>query len=117
MPLTIAEEVREAGRQVASATGTSLVGDLNGAIERFLGWPYRVASGHVVDRDNSRTEAFATTIYVAPGSPETTRLDAIPADRTAAVIDACENMDLDSLRAAYARIALSKRLKKLQGRT
>lgn len=109
--MAIAQEVREAGLHVAAATGAALDGILNVSIEQFLGWPYRTASGRILDRDGSRTQAFSTIIYTAPGGSAAT-VGAIPADTAAAVIDASESMDLDSFRAAYARIAFAKRLKK-----
>jgi hypothetical protein len=110
--MAISQEVLEAGEQIAASAGAALAGVLNAGIERVLGWPYKVASGRIVDRDGIRTEAFATVVYTAPDKTSELDLNAVPADNAAAVIDVVENIDLAGFRAAYARIAHAKRLKK-----
>jgi hypothetical protein len=106
------QEVCEAGQEVAAATGADLSDILNGALGRFLGWPLRVTSGCVVDREGIKTETFASVIYAAPEGSAVQNPDAIPSDAVGAIIDACETMDLEKFRAAYRRIAQAKRLKK-----
>lgn len=110
--MSIDQEVLDAGRQVAAAKEVALTGSLNVNIKQFLGRPYETASGRVIDSDGSRTETFTTVVHVVPEGSTAPDTDAIPADAVAAVIDARESLDLDSLRAAYARIAVAKRLKK-----
>ena len=57
-------------------------------------------------------KAFASVVYAAPEGSAAPNPAAIAADIVAAVIDASHSLDLESFRAAYARIALAKRLKK-----
>lgn len=108
----LSQEVHDAGQKVASATELTLAGILNRALGGVLGWPFKTTSGYVVDRDGDRTENFASVIYAASESAAAADPDAIPAAAAAAVIDACESMDLERFRAAYQRIAQAKRLKK-----
>ncbi|MCC6265904.1 MAG: hypothetical protein IT169_20210 [Bryobacterales bacterium] len=110
--MAIADEVQETGQQVLAATGAELARVLNAGIERFVGWPYRIAPGCVVDRDGTRTETFASVVYTAREGSAAPGLGVIPADTAAAVIDLSEDMDLEIFRAAYARVALAKGLKK-----
>ena len=85
---------------------------MKSAIVQFVGWPFKAAAGFVRDRDGTRTEAFASVIHTAPENARGTDTGAFPADTVAAVVDACENLDLEGLRAAYGRIAQAKRLNK-----
>lgn len=110
--MEISQQVHEAAKEVASATGATLSGILNDVLSRFLGWPFKATSGCALDRDGHKTESFASVVYTAPQG--TTALDplAIPADTVAAVIDAFEGMDLENFRATYERIAQAKKLRK-----
>lgn len=110
--MELSQQVHDAGREVASATGETLPGILNEALGRFLGWPFKAASGRAADRAGHKTETFASVVYTAPAGAAAPDPQALPADTVAAVIDACESLDLESLRAAYERIAQAKRLTK-----
>jgi hypothetical protein len=111
--MTLAQEVQDAGQEIEAATAADLATLLNSNIQRFLGWPYKTISGCVVDRDSAKTEALASIVYTAPEM--TTVPDAIPADLVAAVIDATDSFDLENFRAAYARVAQAKSLRKTPG--
>src|SRR5260370_41927201 len=114
--MTISQEAYAAGQEVGAAAGPSLVATINAALGRFLGWPYKIAPGCIADADGRKTETFASVIYAEsdgavpsdPGRP-------VAADNAAAVIDIHECLDLEGLRAAYARIAEAKTLKKAPG--
>lgn len=110
--MSIDQEVLDAGRQVAATEAVALTGSLNVNIRQFLGRPFDTASGRVIDSDGSSTETFTTVVHVVPEGSTAPDTDAFPADAVAAVVDARESLDLDSLRAAYTRIAIAKRLKK-----
>ena len=110
--MTLSQEVNDVGQEVAVAAGPALRGILNSGIGRFLGWPYKTASGCVADRQGNKTEVFASVVYVAPEGSAAPAPQAIPADTVAAVIDVSKSMDLEGFRAAYSRIAQAKRLKK-----
>lgn len=113
--MALAQEVQDAGREIAAANATDLPGLLNSAIQRFLGWPFKTASARVVDRDGTQTEDFASVVYAASEGGAAPDPKAIPADLAAIVIDATESQDLENFGAAYAHIAKAKSLKKTPG--
>jgi hypothetical protein len=108
----LAQEVYHAGQELASAAERSLPDVLNRVLGCFLGWPYRVTSSCVTDQDGNRAERFAAVVYAAPEGVAIPESGAVPAGAAAVVIDACEELDLEWLRAAYGRIAQAKRLRK-----
>lgn len=111
--MTVALDIQEIGRQVAAAGPEALVGALSAGLGQYLGWPYKVESASVVDREGVVSDTFAAVAYVAPESFSAPGATPIPADSAAAVIDATDSLTLDSFGAAYARIARAKRLKKV----
>ena len=108
----VSDEIRAAGRQVCAATGAALPATLNAAIERVVGWPYKVNSGYILDRAGERTQTFASVVYAAASVSPMSDADAIPADNVAAIIDASEDLSSEGLAAAYQRIASAKSLKR-----
>jgi hypothetical protein len=112
--MAIAQEVLETGRQVAGASSETLPAALRAGIERHIGWPYKTASATVVDRDSAVSDIFAVVVYAAKEGASAADPIQIPADFAAIVVDATDSLTIDSFRAAYARIARAKRLKKSQ---
>jgi len=110
--MTIAQEALETGRQVADASAGTLPAALRTGIERHVGWPYKTASANVVDRDGAVSDTFAAVVYAAKEGAPVAASAQIPADFAAAVVDATDSLTIDNIRAAYARIARAKRLKK-----
>jgi hypothetical protein len=110
--MAISQQVHDTGQQVAAATRAALADTLNTGIQRLVGWPYKTASGCIIDLNGLKTETFSTVVYTIPSGSTAVDCGAIPSDTVAAVIDASESIDADSFRSAYARIALAKRLKK-----
>src|SRR5262245_6302008 len=110
--MTIADYAREAGRLIALASTDEIPSALGAGIGRFLGAPFRTVSTDIVDSDGSRSPAFAAVVYVAPDRPPNASVVSVPADNAAAIIDACACANLEYFRAAHARVALAKRLKK-----
>jgi hypothetical protein len=108
----LSEEIRDAGQDLASATGATLPDMLNGAFGRFVSESFGTTSAFVVDHNRNRTATFASVVHAVREGAANSDQQAIPADSAAAVIDACEDLNLDNLRAAYERIAQAKRLKK-----
>ena len=107
----VAQAAEDAGRRVAGASDANLAEQINSAVGEFLGWPYKIASGRAVDREDTLAGPFTSIVYVAPhGGGED--VNAIPADTLGAVIDAHEVADIEMLRASYVRVAQAKRLKK-----
>jgi len=110
--MELAQEIRNVADQVFSSREPALAQALNGFIGRFLGWPFRVGPGFARDRNGDRTEAFACVVHTESGGSATTGAEGFAADSVAAVVDACEELDVEKLRAAYRRIAAAKRLTK-----
>jgi hypothetical protein len=110
--MSLSQEVHDAGQEVASATEATLPGILNDVLGRYVGWPLKVRSGYLVDREGSRSETFASVINAAPQAGTTPEPQDIQADNAAAVIDTYECLDQEKFVASYKRIAKAKRLKK-----
>jgi hypothetical protein len=108
----VAQATEDAGRKVAGANVANLPEQLNEAVGQFAGWPYKAASGRIVERDGGTAGPFASIISVSQQGVAQD-LYALPADTVAAVIDAYEIADIDMLRASYTRVAEAKRLKKM----
>ncbi|MBM4123710.1 MAG: hypothetical protein FJ246_01945 [Nitrospira sp.] len=109
--MALSQEVYDEGQKIASATEATLPGILNGILDRYLGWPLKIRSGYLVDRENSRSDIFASVIY-ATQAGTTPEPQSIHTDNAAVVIDTYETLDSDKFRDSYARIAKAKRLKK-----
>ncbi len=110
--MAIAQEILETGRQVAAVSAGSLSAALRAGIERYVGWPYEVASASVVDADGAVSDTFAAVVYSAKEKSPAAAPAQIPADSAAVVVDATDSLTIDTFRAAYARVARAKRLKK-----
>lgn len=102
--------VNQSAQQFIAAPPAALADALNTLVGTFVGWPFTVAPGFVVDEGGNRSDVFACVIHTMPAGKDGT--GGFPADGVAAVIDASENLGLEDLRAAYARIAQAKRLRK-----
>ena len=110
--MTIAQDVLETGRQVAAVSAGTLSAALRAGIGQYVGWPYNVASDSVFDADGAVSDTFATVVYTTnEKSPDAARAP-IPADSAAVVVDATDSLTINTFRAAYARVARAKRLKK-----
>jgi hypothetical protein len=110
--MSISEDALQLGKGLAGAGGASLSGLLNDALGRFIGDNFKAIPGYLIDLDGKKSESFASVVRGATESAEPAEPAAIPADAAAAVIDVCDELDLDSFRAAYRRIADAKTLKK-----
>jgi hypothetical protein len=108
----IAQEVLETGRQIAGASAATLPAALRAGIERHIGWPYKIASANLVDRDGAVSDTFAAVVYAAKEEVPSAATSQIPADFAAVVVDVTDSLTIDTIRAAYARIGRAKRLKK-----
>lgn len=110
--MAIAQEVLETGSQVASASAGALSATLRGGIEKYVGWPYKVASASVIDSDGVVSDLFSAVVYAAAGDSRVAVPAQLPADSAAVVIDATDSLTIDNFREAYARVAGAKRLRK-----
>ena len=110
--MSISEDALQIGKALAGAGGASLTALLIDRLGRFIGDDYKAARGCVIDLEGRKSENFASVIHKADVSVNPTDTGAVPADATAAVIDVCDELDLESFHAAYGRIADAKRLKK-----
>ena len=110
--MAIAKQVFETGRQVAAVSAGALSYALREGVEKYVGWPYKVTSASVVDSDGAASAPFAAVVYAAKGDSLGEVPVQLPADSVAVVIDATDSLTIDNFRAAYARVADAKRLKK-----
>ena len=110
--MSISEDVHQSGQDLAGADDARLAGMLNDALGRFIGNHYKAVPGCVIDRDDRKSQNFASVIHEASASIDPTDLRAVPADAVAAVIDVRDELDLENFRAAYGRIADAKTMKK-----
>jgi hypothetical protein len=106
---SIPETAAEIGQELLDANEMSLATVLVNGLSRFIGRPFAIGPGTIVDRESSAAK-FASLVYAA--KPGKLNPKFVPADSVAAAIDVCEILDIAGLRAAYARIAQCKRLKK-----
>lgn len=104
-------DVHNAAQEVLAAPAPLLTESLTKFIAKFVGWPFTVSSGFAVDGEN-RTSNFACVVHTTPALKEGPDAGGLPADGVAAVIDASQTLDLESLRAGYDRIVQAKQLKK-----
>lgn len=109
--MTLSEEVKGAGQEVAETSFPLLAGKLNAAVAQFVGWPYEVQTAAIVDATGSKTPTFASVILTGDGASKIPD-GSVPADSAAVVIDVNETLDLEALRSAYQRIVAAKALKK-----
>ncbi len=110
--MDVSGEVHHSAKVVVAEPAASFADALNTFIAKFVGWPFTTAQGFVVDEDGNRTDSFACVVHTTATRKDGQSASGFPADSVAAVVDAIENLDLESLRCAFARIAQAKRLKK-----
>ena len=110
--MTISQEVLETGCQLAAVSARTLSADLRAGIERYIGWPYKVATASVFDTDGLVSDTFAAVVYTAKEPSLDGPTVQTPANFTAVVVDATDSLTIDNFRAAYARVGCAKRLKK-----
>lgn len=110
--MAIAQEVLDTGRQIAVVSAEALSGALRAGIGQYVGWPYQVTSASLVDADGAVSDSFAAVVYVAEEKSLAPAPAQVPADSASVVVDATDSLTIDHFRAAYARIARAKRLKK-----
>jgi hypothetical protein len=110
--MELAEEIRNPGQQLGSATGAAVILQLNEVLNRYLGWPYRATTAYATDREGNKTATFGTVIYTTSDTSATVESVVVPADALAAVVEVFECIDLEAFRAAYRRIGEAKVLKK-----
>lgn len=108
--MTIAQDAVNSGNAIAAAPGEQLVGAVATEAARFVGSPYKISSGRIIDRDGATAEPRGVVVHVAGDDANDDK--PISADRVAAVIEVVDALDIDALRASYGRVAAAKRLKK-----
>jgi len=112
MESSISSAVHDAGQEVVAAPGSNIGSVLNQVLNRFLGWPFRVARGFASDSEGLKTGIFETLVYTTSQSSSSAEPLNVHANALACVIDVSESTDMEHLRSAYDRIACAKRLRK-----
>ncbi len=107
MAATIAETLRDASRDIASAEATDLAARLNPALAQVLVGVY-VGPGTMVDASGARGPSFDALIALeAPGADGT-----VPADTVVCVLYLSKTLDAASLADGYKRIGEVRALQK-----
>jgi hypothetical protein len=113
--MPIGTDIRIIGEQLlatdSTITSEHLAQALNGALDRFLPVRFRARRAHAIAADGTTSPEFLSVVV------DTSRLTGdlgpeIPAEAMACVIDVCNTIDIDTLRASYERIAAAKGLPK-----
>jgi len=112
--MTIAEEIRSIGEELAAVSGNSFTKRLTQAIERFVGWPYKITSSRIRDVNGTKTDIIDIVVY-ACGDQTVDPSESVPADNVAAIVVVLEVINPESLRDAYERVRSAKRLRKAVG--
>ncbi|WP_024509172.1 DUF6602 domain-containing protein [Bradyrhizobium sp. ARR65] len=110
----IAEQVLRAADAIMSAAPENLVVSVRDALRSFLSSDFVVGSGSIHDAFGKSTPIYPIVIYRASNEPSP-RADgqiAISADHAAVVIEICNELNVDRLRDAYARVSQAKQLGK-----
>jgi hypothetical protein len=108
--MNLADKARAFGDKIARASGKQVGNVLCEAMEGFIGWPFQVSAGRVVDNGGVTSPHFSSIVHTRPGKSPANEL--MQNDHVAAVVDVIEDMDVASFRAAYERISEAKRLQK-----
>jgi hypothetical protein len=58
-------DVHDAAQEVLAAPASTLTETFNEFIAKFVGWPFKVSAGFVVDSE-SRTDVFACVLHTTP---------------------------------------------------
>ena len=66
--MTIAEEALTTGRDIVASPEANVASTINGALATFVGWPYELRSGSMVDLDGRASDAFASVVCMGEGS-------------------------------------------------
>jgi hypothetical protein len=108
---SVSDRLKVARASLLAASGEGIAEALNAAIRQFLPVPFVVGSKDLADHEGTRVPALACTIYLPSTAVGAAESGDIPADSVAVAIEVRETMDLESLRAAYAKVAAAKALK------
>ena len=101
----------EAGAKILSSSG-GVEDTLNQVLNERLPWPFRAISASLRDAEGQESNVFGTVIRAGASDSEEATASPVRVDNAACVIDVNESLNVESLRAAYGRIASAKRLKK-----
>ncbi len=109
--MTFPQTVRHAAASLLASADASLPDALIAFLQRFVGRPYVIRTSALKPQNGPHTDAFACVVFRGPTpATETSTPDPIPAACATTVIDACENLSLEDLRAAYLRTATAKQI-------
>lgn len=111
MKNSVSENFYAAGQKLSTASGPDIADALNQSLNSLLPFQFKASPGSMLDSQGQRTCTFATLIRTTSKNSGAHSIE-VPAAASACAIDVSETMDLDCLRAAYARIADAKILKK-----
>jgi hypothetical protein len=110
--MSTSDDASQCGKSLAAADQASLSTILNDSLTSFIGDDYKVVPGYLIDLDGRQSAKFASVIHTSSVSLDPADACAVLADTTAAVIDVCDELNVERFQGAYGRIADVKRLRK-----
>jgi hypothetical protein len=108
----LSKKAFSAGSDILAAPDSSARLIVNNSLNRFLCPAFRADTGLIIDQDGTKSAAFPSVVYRQTGESDNKSDQTIPANTAAAVIDFYEQLDMETFRIAYSRIAAAKKLKK-----
>jgi hypothetical protein len=112
--VSLSQAFVEAGAEILSSS-RGVKDALNQVLNQRLPWPFRAISASLRDAEGRESDVFGTVIRAGASNSEEATAFPVSVDNAACVIDVNESLNVESLRAAYGRIASAKRLKKTAG--
>lgn len=109
--MTLSGRVLEAGRALLAADSDSFTRTIPGFVSVFVGQPYLALSAVLEGAGGRQSASFSCVVFTGgEGESRVPVGEPVPIRCAAAVIDGCDELSLEELRDAYARIAEAKRM-------
>ena len=110
----LAAQIARVGALLIDAPADTLPDELVKRLNDMVGRPFKAAIGTAFDRDGRMSAPASVMIFAGEPGPSKVEGEGInvEADQLACLVDVTHTLDLEKLRAAYARIAHAKTLNK-----
>ena len=109
--MQLSDAVLHAGQHMRAAAGPSLPDALMRFLAAFIGSPYAIQTCARVKTAGQQSDPFTCIVFRTLDEKAVRPVEGpIPAGQAAAVVDGHEELTIETLRAAYSRIAAAKRL-------
>src|SRR5262249_29090375 len=113
LPNTLGGRIRAAGKTIVAAHADQLGAVLAAQLQQIIAPPYRIETGAIADSEGRRSGPFAALVCKGGQPIAAAGADAVvPIESVAVIFDVIHTLDLESLAAAYERIAAAKAMRK-----